>query len=110
MGACDTAGAPRPRVIGVDLYKIRNRPYYRIEVSEMANQHGERPEALIHSILPLQPRLGQDLFQIDARMWAIHGYIPVDGEVILAEFEERETAAALLAQLAAAQEHLRNLK
>lgn len=70
----------------------------------MADQHGERPETLIHSILPLQPRLGQDLFQMDAHMWAIHGYIPVDGEVILAEFDRREAAAAVLAQLAAAQE------
>jgi hypothetical protein len=37
-------------------------------------------------------------------MWAIHGYIPVDGEVILAEFDHRETARAILAQLAEAQD------
>ena len=41
---------------------------------------------------------------MDAQMWAIHGYIPVDGEVILAEFDHRETARAVLAQLAAAQD------
>ena len=56
----------------------------------MPNQRSERPETLIDSILPLHPRLGQDLFQMDAEMWAIHGYIPVDGEVILAEFDHRE--------------------
>jgi hypothetical protein len=73
----------------------------------MPDQRGERPEMLIDSILPLQPRLGQDLFQMDAQMWAIHGYIPVDGEVILAEFDHRETARSVLTQLAAAQEHSR---
>ena len=70
----------------------------------MPDEPGERAEMLIDSILPLRPRLGQDLFQMDAQMWAIHGYIPVDGEVILAEFDHRETARAVLAQLAAAQD------
>ena len=73
----------------------------------MTDKRGERPEMLIDSILPLHPRLGQDLFQMDAEMWAIHGFIPVDGEVILAEFDHRETATDFLAQLAAAQEHSR---
>ena len=70
----------------------------------MPNQRGERPEMLIDSILHHHPRLDHDLFQMDAHMWAIHGYIPVDGEVILAEFDHRETARAVLAQLAAAQD------
>ena len=70
----------------------------------MPYQPAERLEMLVDSILPLHPRLGQDLFQIDEQVWAIHGYIPVDGEVILAEFGRRETAMAILVQLAAAQE------
>jgi hypothetical protein len=74
----------------------------------MPNQRGEHPEMLIDSILSMQPRLGGDLFQMDAQVWAIHGYIPVDGEVILAEFDHRETARAVLAQLAAAQDHSRS--
>jgi hypothetical protein len=70
----------------------------------MPNQRGEGPELLIDSILQNRPRLDQDLFEMDAHMWAIHGYIPVDGEVILAEFDHRETARAVLDQLAAAQD------
>lgn len=70
----------------------------------MPDQPGERPEMLIDSILHHHPRLDHDLFQVDAQMWAILGYIPVDGEVILAEFNHRETASAVLAQLAAAQD------
>ncbi len=73
----------------------------------MRNGRGERPEMVLDSILPLHPRLGQDVFQMDTELWAIYGYVPVDGEVILAEFDHRETASAVLAQLAAAQEQSR---
>jgi hypothetical protein len=73
----------------------------------MRNGRGERPEVVLDSILSLHPRLGQDVFQMDADLWAIHGYVPVDGEVILAEFDHRDTARAVLAQLAAAQERSR---
>lgn len=70
----------------------------------MPNLRGDRHEMLIDSILDQHPRLDQDLFQMDLQVWAVHGYIPVDGEVILAEFDHRETARAFLAQLAAAQD------
>jgi hypothetical protein len=73
-------------------------------VSEMPDQRDERHEMMIDLILHQRPRLDQDLFQMDAQIWAILGYIPVDGEVILAEFDHRETAIAVLAQLAAAQD------
>jgi hypothetical protein len=59
---------------------------------------------LIDSILHQHPRLDHDLFQMDAQLWAIHGYIPVDGEVILAEFEHHEAARTVLDRLAAAQD------
>jgi len=74
----------------------------------MRNGRGEHPDVVLDSILPLHPRLSQDVFQMDTDLWAIHGYVPVDGEVILAEFDQRETATAVLALLAAAQEHSRN--
>ena len=86
------------------LHKTGRDLYDRTEVSDMPNIRGEHHEMLIDSILHQHPRLDQDLFQMDAQMWAIHGYIPVDGEVILAEFDHRETARAVLAQLAAAQD------
>ena len=70
----------------------------------MPDERGDRPEMLIESILHHRPRLDQDLFQIDTQLWAIHGYIPVDGEVILAEFDQPETARAVLARLTAAQD------
>jgi len=93
--------------MGADLHKTGHTPYDRKEVSEMPDQRRQRPETLIDSILPMHPRLGQDLFQMDTQVWAIHGYIPVDGEVILAEFDHREMATSVLTQLVAALEHSR---
>jgi hypothetical protein len=60
---------------------------------------------LVDLILHQHPRLDHNVFQMDPGVWAIHGYIPVDGEVILAEFDGRESATTVLAQLAAAQVH-----
>ena len=68
----------------------------------MPDGRSEHSEGLIDSIVGQHPRLDQGLFQMDAGMWAIHGYIPVDGEVILAEFDHRETASIVLRQLAEA--------
>ncbi|MBO0730361.1 MAG: hypothetical protein J2P57_13965 [Acidimicrobiaceae bacterium] len=59
---------------------------------------------LVDSILNQHPLFLHDLFQMDAQLWAIHGYIPVDGEVIFAEFDQPETAKAVLAQLMDAQD------
>lgn len=40
-----------------------------------------------------------DVLQIGDALWAIHGYIPVDCDVLLAEFESYDQAASTLAQL-----------
>jgi hypothetical protein len=56
-------------------------------------------EALIEEHLPFDC----DVIPIDSRTWAIHGSIPVDGEVILAEFHTKEDAYVALALLAAAE-------
>ena len=61
---------------------------------------------LVDSIPPLHPGSRQDLFQMDEQVWAIHGYIPVDGEVILAEFERRDRNGR--SRRACAQEDLPN--
>jgi hypothetical protein len=45
----------------------------------MPDQRDERHEMMIDLILHQRPRLDQDLFQMGAQIWAILGYIPVDG-------------------------------
>ncbi len=43
------------------------------------------------------------LFPIDTETWAIHGFIAVDGNVIVAEFDDRQEAEAAIARIAAAE-------
>ena len=40
-----------------------------------------------------------DVVEVCEGLWAIHGSIPVDGEVVLAEFATYEQAMVVLAQL-----------
>jgi hypothetical protein len=40
-----------------------------------------------------------DVLQIGNNLWAIHGYIPVDCDVLLAEFDSYDQAANTLTQL-----------
>ncbi|HSS10862.1 MAG TPA: hypothetical protein VLL25_13315 [Acidimicrobiales bacterium] len=70
----------------------------------MPDERGERPEMVNDALLHQHARLAGDLFQIDTQTWAIHGFIPVDGEVILAEFDHPEAARTFLDQLAAAED------
>ena len=40
-----------------------------------------------------------DLIEVDRGVWAIHGSIPVGGEVIMAKFSLRDEAASVLDRL-----------
>jgi hypothetical protein len=57
------------------------------------------PEAVIDALLLQQARLAGDLVQIDEGTWAIHATLPVDGEVIVAEFHQLSEARAILDHL-----------
>ena len=64
----------------------------------------ERPDVVIDLVLRQHSRIAGDLFQIDTETWAIHGFIPVDGEVILAEFDHPDAARTVLDKVAAAED------
>jgi hypothetical protein len=54
------------------------------------------PEGVIDALLLQQTRLAGDIVEVDHDTWAIHGSIPVDGEVIVAEFRREADARAAL--------------
>ena len=56
----------------------------RIDVGELIYEH---------SLVSGEP------FPLDTTSWAIHGFIPVDGDVILAKFDSQNDAQAAIAQL-----------
>jgi len=58
-----------------------------------------RPEVFIDALHHVQARIAGDVLEVGPHTWAIHGSIPVDGEVLLVERERREDAEALLHRL-----------
>jgi hypothetical protein len=45
--------------------------------------------------------IAADIVEVDSHTWAIHGVIPVGGDVIMAEFETQDEAKAVLGELSA---------
>jgi len=54
------------------------------------------PEAVIDALVAQEARVAGDVVEVGPHTWAIHGVIPVDGDVILAEFGGPDEARALL--------------
>jgi hypothetical protein len=52
------------------------------------------------TLLSTNADVAGDVVQINAHTWAIHGSIPVDGEVLLAEYEDPADAADALHRIA----------
>jgi hypothetical protein len=68
----------------------------------MNHELGEQSIAqqrIIEDLIYEHARVARDIVQIDAQTWAIHGFIAVDGEVIMAEFNSRNAAEAAIEQL-----------
>ena len=40
-----------------------------------------------------------DIVQVNSEMWVVHGYIPVDGDVLMAEFASFDDARHVLDEL-----------
>ena len=69
----------------------------------------EESDALVEQraldeVIAENAQVAGDVVEIGEHVWAVHGVVPVDGDVILAEFSAREQALDLLEQLAAAEQ------
>jgi hypothetical protein len=53
----------------------------------------------IEGLVAERATVAGDVLEIGADTWAIHGSIPIDGEVLMAEFARQEDAVAVLARL-----------
>jgi hypothetical protein len=54
---------------------------------------------LLEQLIDQRARVAGDVLEVSVGVWAIHGSIPVDGEVILAEFSVLDEARSVLDQL-----------
>jgi hypothetical protein len=66
---------------------------------DAADDRIEQQAELVAEFLAAHVEIAGDLAEIGAGVWAIHGHIPVDGEVILAEFDSFEQAHMALDRL-----------
>jgi hypothetical protein len=62
--------------------------------------HDEVDRQFVATLEITHATVAGDVVRIDAHTWAIHGSIPVDGEVLLAEYEEAADAVEALDRLA----------
>jgi hypothetical protein len=65
----------------------------------------EADERVVAEVVDEHILVSCDLVAIDERTWAIHGSIAVDGEVLVAEFDNRADAEAALDAIVTAEEH-----
>ena len=67
----------------------------------MTEEHDPPPitQPLLDAIRYQQADVAHDVLQVGPTTWAIHGFIPLDGDEILAEFGEPDEARAVLDQL-----------
>jgi hypothetical protein len=56
-------------------------------------------EDVLNELVYEHARVSGDTFPIDAQSWAIHGFIAVDGDVIMATFSSREEAQRAIRRL-----------
>jgi hypothetical protein len=57
-------------------------------------------EQVVEVLIQQHVQVSCDVVPIDEHTWAIHGSIAVDGEVILAEFDDRDHAALAAQEIA----------
>jgi hypothetical protein len=79
------------------------RTHHRSDWNTMMDPtHGEQSDRQLPFLLELiqeKAVVAGDVTQISTHTWAIHGYIPVDGDVIMAEFDDYDQARHVLEEL-----------
>jgi hypothetical protein len=67
-----------------------------------ANMPGEQPDRrllLLRALIDENATIDGDVVEIDVHTWAIHGVIPVDGDVLMAEYDTYDQAKLALDSL-----------
>ncbi len=66
-----------------------------------AQSEGSSHEKLqfLRSLVAENASVSGDVVQLEENLWGIHGVIPVDGDVLMAEFDSYDEATSTLEQL-----------
>jgi hypothetical protein len=71
-------------------------------VNEPHADQPDDPEDQLHFLEDLveeNASIAGDVLQVGEHLWAIHGFIAVDGDVLMAEFESYDQATTVLGRL-----------
>ncbi len=68
-------------------------------MSDPRDNHLERQLQFLRALVEENASIGGDVLEIHQHTWVIHGVIPVDGEVLMAEFETYDDAKRVLEQV-----------
>ena len=68
-------------------------------MNDSPDKHPGRQLEFLRQLLLTSATIGGDVVEIGKDTWAIHGVIPVDGEVLMAEFDTYGEASHVLDQL-----------
>jgi len=72
-------------------------------MSDMRTEQSESRLDLLWELIGENVTIAGDITEIATNTWAIHGVIPVDGDVIIAEFATYEQAKFTLNRIATSQ-------
>lgn len=64
------------------------------------NEGPDRQFSFLRELVEEHATIAGDILEVGPHTWAIHGSIPVDGEVILAEYDTQNAARQILRELA----------
>jgi hypothetical protein len=88
---------PDVRPAGYEGGEFLERPTWSAP-ERRANQPDDQLQFL-RDLVEENAAVSGDVLPVGNNLWAIHGYIPVDGEVLMAEFDNYDQAASTLARL-----------
>lgn len=72
-------------------------------MNEPRHDHAASKQQIVQELIDEHVHVSCGLVPIDDETWAIRGSIAVDGDVIVAEFDDRTEAESALEQLSAAE-------
>jgi class 3 adenylate cyclase len=69
----------------------------------MSNQREpfDRYQPIVQELIDEHVRVSGDIISIDSSTWAIHGFIAVDGDILMAEFDSPDEATAAIEEIRA---------
>ncbi len=70
-------------------------------MNEAQDEQDDDKILFLQQLVEERATIAADVVEVDAQTWAIHGVIPVGGDVIMAEFETQDQAKKALRKLSA---------